>query len=245
MENMPQLTEEEQASDLGKELSKLSIRAIAGLQSIDRLKHGEPIVPRGLVENQRGELLYLRPLLSAGHLLLPNQCVAGAFKVGYRTEPDNITLEALLYRVLGAELHFVSLGGRPEGYGATRLIMATGGTEWQRSLELLEERTDLILVVPHLSEGVRWEIKLLSERRSLGKTLFIMPPLAMDIDVPKLWAEATPMMTECGLAIPPYQSDGSIFRFAPDGKVAERWEFGLLWKNKLLSEIEHLLPEPK
>src|SRR5262249_35041552 len=105
------------------------------------------------------------------------------------------------------------------------------------------ESADLILMAPHLSEGVRWEIKLLSERRSLGKTLFIMPPLATDIDVPKLWADTTPMMNEYGLEVPPYQPDGSIFRFGPDGKVAEQWEFGLLWKNKLLSAIEHLLPK--
>jgi hypothetical protein len=225
-------------------LAKLSIRAIAGLQSIDRLKDGEPVVSRGLPEIQkRGQLLYLRPLLSAGHLLLPNQCVAGAFKVGYRTEPENMTLEALLYRVLTVKLNFISLGGRPEGYGATRLIMAAGGTEWQSLLKLLEERADLILMVPHLSEGVRWEIKLLSERRSLGKILFIMPPLATDIDVTRLWAEATPMMTEYGLEVPPYRPDGSIFSLGPDGKITERWEFGLLWKNELLSAIEHLLPK--
>jgi tetratricopeptide (TPR) repeat protein len=244
MENTPRLTKEEQASDLGMALADLSIRAIAGLQSIDRLKDGQPVVPRDLLEiKQRGQLLYLRPWLSAGHLLLPNQCVPGAFKVGYRTEPRNISLEALLYRALALDLNFISLGGRADGYGATRMIMAAGGTEWQSSLKLLEVSADLILMAPHLSEGVRWEIKLLSERRSLGKTLFIMPPLATDIDVPRLWAEATPMMAEYGLEVPPYQPDGSIFSFGPDGKVAERWEFGLLWENKLLSAIGHLLPK--
>jgi len=35
------------------------------------------------------------------------------------------------------------------------MIMAAGGTEWQSTLKLLEERVDLILMVPHLSEGVR------------------------------------------------------------------------------------------
>jgi hypothetical protein len=104
-------------------------------------------------------------------------------------------------------------------------------------IELLEESADLILLVPLLSEGVRWEIKPLSERGSLGKTVFIMPPLATDIDVPRLWAEATPMMTEYGLEAPPYRPDGSIFSFGRDGKVAERWGFGFLWKNKLLSAM--------
>lgn len=196
-----------------------------------------------LETKKRRQLLYLRPLLSAGQLLLPNQCLANAFRASYRTEPDNITLEALLYRALGVELDVISLGGRPEGYGATRMIAAAGGTEWQSTLKLLEETVDLILMVPNLSEGVRWEIELLSERRSLGKTLFVMPPLATDIDVPRLWAEATPMMAEYGLDLPTYQPHGIIFSFGPDGKVAERWEFGLLWKNKLLSAIEHLLPK--
>jgi len=39
------------------------------------------------------------------------QCLANAFRAGYRTEPDNITLEALLYRALAVELNFISLGG--------------------------------------------------------------------------------------------------------------------------------------
>jgi hypothetical protein len=97
-------------------------------------------VPRGLLDSKkRGQLLYLCPLLSAGHLLLPNQCLAGAFKVGYRTEPENITLEALLYRALAPNLNFISLGGRADGYGATRMIMAAGGTKWQSSLNCLRK----------------------------------------------------------------------------------------------------------
>ncbi len=242
MENMPSLTEEDEANDLGRALGELAVRAVAGIQSIDRLNGGEPVVARDVLRNEeRAQLLYLRPLLSAGQLRLPNQCLANAFASGYRIEPDNITLEALLYRALAVELNFVSLGGRPDGYGATRMIAVVGGAEWQPTLMLLEERTDLILMVPHLSEGVRWEIKLLSERQSLGKTLFVMPPLATDIDVPRLWAEATPMMAEYGLEVPPYQPDGSIFSFGPDGKVAKKWEFRLLWQNKLLDAIEPLL----
>lgn len=243
-ENMPPLSEEERALDLHMELAYLTGSAMASLRSIDQSKGGEPIVPAGILEaDRRGELLYLRPLLSAGRLLLPNRSVAGAFKIGYPTEPENITLESLLYRVLAVEMSFMSLGGRPEGYGATRFIMATGGTEWQSTLKILEKTAELILMVPHLSDGVRWELKLLSERGSLSKTLFIMPPLATDVDVPKLWAEATPMMNEYGLEIPPYRPDGRILRFAPDGKVAEQWDFELLWKNDLLPAIEHLLPK--
>jgi tetratricopeptide (TPR) repeat protein len=231
MENMPPLTKEDQASDLGGALADLTVRAIAGIQSIDRLNGGEPVVQRDVLETEkRGQLLYLRPLLSAGRLRLPNQCLTNAFAAGYRIG------------VLAVDLNFVSLGGRPEGYGATRMIMAAGGAEWQSTLKLLVERADLILMVPHLSEGVRWELKLLSERRSLGKTLFVMPPLATDVDVPRLWAEATPMMGEYGLDVPPYQPDGSIFSFGPEGKAVKRWEFRLLWMNKLLEAIEPLLP---
>ncbi len=242
VENMPPLTDEDQASDLGGALGEVAVRAVAGLQSIDRLKSGEPVAEREVLETEkRGQVLYLRPLLSAGHLQLRNQCLHDAFRAGYRSEADNITLEALLYRAIAVEMNFISLGGRPEDYGATRMIMAAGGTEWQSTLKLFEQEADLILMVPHLSEGVRWEVELLCERRSLGKTLFVMPPLATDVDVPRLWAEASPMMSECGLDVPLYQPDGNLFSFGPDGKVAQRWEFGLLWKNELLNTIAPLL----
>jgi tetratricopeptide (TPR) repeat protein len=242
LENMPPLTKEDQASDIGGAIGELTIRAIVGIQSIDRLKDGEPVVPRNLFETEkRGQLFYLRPLLNAAGLRLPNQCIANAFTVGYRVEPDNITLEALLYRALAVELNSLSLGGRPDGYGSTRMIIAAGGTNWRSTLKELEERSDLIFMVPHLSEGVRWELELLIKRRALGKTLFVMPPLATDIDVAKLWAEAALMMGEYDLRVPPYQPDGSIFSFGPDGRIASKWEFQLLWNNELMKAIAPFL----
>lgn len=243
MENMPPVRSEDYADGLGMALNELNVRAIVGIQDVDRLKNGDPIVSESAIERpKRGSILYLRPLFSAGHFLLPNQCVAGTFDAGYSAEPDNITLEALLYRSLAGELTFFSLGGRPEGYGGTRIIMASGGANWKSTLSTLERTADIVLIVPHLSDGVRWEIDLLSERGSFGKSLFVMPPLATDTDVPKIWADATPMMAERGLEIPRYQPNGCIFRFGSAGKVADKWEFSLLWKNQMRSAIDCFIP---
>jgi tetratricopeptide (TPR) repeat protein len=246
LENMPPLPEQERSGELGTELANLIIRATVGLQSIDRLKAGEPVAPARFLESRkRGKVLYLRPLLTAGSLRLANQSVQGDFKIGFAKEPEEITLEALLYRALGADLNFYSLGGRPEGYGGTRIFMAAGGTDWKSGLPILEESADLVLMVPHKSEGVRWELDFLAERKALGKTLFIMPPLSFDTDTAAMWNEGALLMSKHGLHFPEYDSWGGIYRFAADGAIADQWDFDCVWKNDLLQAIDHLLPGAK
>jgi hypothetical protein len=242
-ENTAPLPKEENTDQHRKALREFGARAISGIQSIDRLRSGSPIVPaKYLNRAKRGMLLYLRPLLSASSLQLPNRCVSGAFEVGFEREPDQLTLEALLYRALGTELNFMSLGGRPEGYGGTRLMMAAGGEDWRSLLPTLDKTTDLIVMVPHVSEGVRWELEYVVRTGALSRTLFIMPPHSTDTDVEAMWSGAVAILEEHNLRPPNYRSQGAILRFGPDGSVAEEWDFDTLWKNTLLREIEHLLP---
>lgn len=239
LENTPPEPEAERRM----ELAMLMMRAIVGIQRLDLLKSGEPIVPEGALDKEkRGKLLYLRPLLTAGSLRMVNRCVPGTFKVGFAREPDEITLESLLYRALAIDLNFMTLGGRPEGYGGTRFSMAAGGTDWKSMLPQLEEFADLVLMVPHKSEGVRWELDYLVERKALGRTLFIMPPSSIDVDVETMWKEGAVLMGKHGLRFPDYDSRGAICRFGPDGAVAEQWDFDYLWENRLLAAIDHLLP---
>jgi tetratricopeptide (TPR) repeat protein len=246
MSNAPPLAGKDNTDCNREALASLAVRAIAGVQSIDRSKHGEPVVPPERPgANTSRKALYLRPLLSAGHLTLQNRCVVGAFDAGFRTEPDTMTLESLVYRVLGRNLTVASVGGRPEGYGAARWTLVTGGDDWRGFLEWLEPQSDLIVLVPHSSDGVRWELDLLLKRGALRKTLFIMPPCSADTDVAAMWAEAEAMMRERGLQVIPYQNEGGVYRLEPDGTVAERWPFDLLWNNTFLSKISHLLPAAK
>lgn len=243
VENTPPLPEGERSEQHIEALGGLGMRAIQALQDIDRLRDGSPVIPTGYLDRpMRGKLLYLRPLLSAGHLHLKNRCVPGAFVVGYEREPDELSLEALLYRALVSELNFMTLGGRPEGYGGTRIIMAAGGEDWSSMLPDLEKDADIVLVVPHVSEGVRWEIEYLAQKGALDKTLFIMPPPSTDTDVEAMWSGAAALMAECGLIVPGYRPRGAILRFGHDGSVAEEWEFDTLWDNTFLREINHLLP---
>jgi len=145
---------------------------------------------------------------------------------------------------LGLDTNFWSLGGRPEGYGVSRIIMAEGGADWHSVLRLTEEGSDLILMVPHLSQGVRWELRYLSEKNAIGKTLFVMPPESIDTDVQDMWITATAMFHEVDLHVPPYRPDGAVFRFDANGMVLEAWSFDTLWNGTFIQAIRHLLPSP-
>ena len=244
VENMPAFTAAEYEGPDREVISNVVVRAVYGIQQIDFLQHGPPIFPRELRERPKeGMALYLRPLLSAGSLKLQNRRVASAFAVQFDREPEEITIEMLLYIVFAGTLNFQSLGGRPEGYGATRFIMARGGTDWKESLRMLAQSSDLILVVPHKSEGVSWEMKFLIETGRIEQTLFVMPPLSIDTDVAEMWRNATEMMAGHGLQLPVYRPDGLVFRLAPNRPVVEDWPFESLWNNTLLRDLGHLLPK--
>jgi tetratricopeptide (TPR) repeat protein len=227
-----------------KERADLVMKAIARIRWIERRGYAEPTVPPGFRERKRrGNLLFLRPLITSGHLTLENRCEVPAFEVTFDPEPRQITLESLLYRVVGPELLFMALGGRPEGFGGDRLIMVAGGTEWHAMIEFLAEQASLIAMVPHVSEGVRWEVELLVRTGKIERTLMIMPPASTDTDAAAMWSGASGMMREHGLRLPVFRSTGAVLRFGAGGAVAEEWSFDTLWKNTFVREIEHLLPE--
>ena len=246
VENMPPFTPAEYEGPERDVISNVVVRAFRGVQQIDFLQHGRPILPEELRgQPKRGKVLYLRPLLSAGFLKLKNRRAAAAFAVQFEHEPKELTIEMLLYMVFARELNFQSLGGRPDGYGATRFIMARGGTDWKETVRMLAESSDLILVVPHKSEGVSWEMTFLIETGRIDRTLFVMPPLSIDTDVAEMWRNATEMMAGHGLQLPAYRPDGLVFRLAPNRPVVEEWPFESLWNNTLLRALGHLLPKSR
>jgi tetratricopeptide (TPR) repeat protein len=224
-------------------LGLLMGQAIMRLNQMDREGVPEPRVPAGFKDREtRGKVLYLRPLLSSGQLLYPNRFKDPAsFVVQFDVEPETFTIEAALYRVLGPSLGFYTLGGRVEGFGGTRLFVL-GGEGWQDAVKTQFATADLVIMLPHDSPGVKWEIEFLMSQQALPKCLFVMPPISPVYDVPDLWDGAVKIMRDSGLNAPPFNEQGSLFCLNAAGSVEESFPFEAIWDNTLFERIEHLLP---
>ena len=223
--------------------AELMGRAMSQLKRMDQQGLARPRMPTEF-SNRRfhGQVLYLRPLTSAGTLTFPNQFRDPAsLRVQFPTEPVTLTVEAALYRVLGDRLLFTSLGGRAEGLGGTRMYLL-GGEGWEDVVKLQFDASDLVLMIPHDSPGVRWEVQFLLDRDALGRVLFVMPPHSPTYDVPALWQGSVDMMRDFKLALPPYQDSGLVFGLDRNGGVTERIGFDAVWDNTLFEKIRHLLP---
>jgi tetratricopeptide (TPR) repeat protein len=232
-------------ADLAADLAE---RASAGIQQIDRMRAGEVIVPPGFDERKtRGAAAYLRPLITSGRLMLQNKFRdPSALVVQYEREPDQMTLEGVLNRVLAPHFDFLAIGGRPEGYGPSRILM-TPGIDWKDVFKIFFEDSALapilVLIVPHRSDGVHWEAKQLIERRALDKTLFVMPPTSERFNAAAMWTDGRLLLADHGLQLPPYDPAGMFVRLHPNGAVAESWPFEIVWSNTLVERIDHLLPQ--
>jgi hypothetical protein len=213
---------------------------------IETRLYGNPILPPGHRERtRRAEAVYLRPFVSSGRLVLRNAFRDPAsLTVQFEREPEEMTLEAVLYRVLGGDLLFSAVGGHPEGYGLGRIYTIVGESDtWRELVRGLVGRVQLIFIVPHLSEGVRWEIGQLTGEGALPRTLWVMPPTSPHFDVEAMWADAQPMLAELGLSLPRYDPAGMLMRVGHEGAVVESWPFEDVWTGILLQRIEHLLPQ--
>jgi tetratricopeptide (TPR) repeat protein len=225
------------------EMIELMGYAMAQLKWMDREGMREPRIPDGFPDRQfEGNILYLRPLASAGTLLIPNQFKhPELLSVPLDKEPSLLTIDSVLYRVLGERLLFMSLGGRAEGLGMTRMYVI-GGDGWQEIVELQLGNADLIAMIPHNSAGVKWEIETIIKREMLSRCLFIMPPASPAFDVAAMWAEATEMLRELHLKLPPYSAEGLIFRMNASGETVEQIPFSAVWDLTLFDRLRHLLP---
>ncbi len=225
--------------------AELVIRASTGIQNVDRIRGGEVIVAPGFGERKtRGGVAYLRPLITSGELTLKNKFRdPAALAVQYEREPGHMTLEGVLNRVLSPHFDVIAIGGRPEGYGPSRILM-TPDLDWKGVFNIVFDLSILVLIVPHKSDGVRWEAEQLVARRALGKTLFVMPPTSRRFDADAMWKKGRKLLANYRLRLPRYDPAGMFVHLDPDGAVAESWPFEVVWSNTLVERIEHLLPKP-
>src|SRR6185369_9020526 len=124
------------------------VRAAEGIQIAGRqLMGGEVVVPDGFDERTTlGSLIFLRPLITSGRLVVRNRFQRPtALTVRYAREPEEVTLEGALNRILAEHFSVVSIGGRPESYGPSRLL--TGDDDWKRVLDFVLEDCVLVMLV--------------------------------------------------------------------------------------------------
>jgi hypothetical protein len=217
------------------------LRAVAGVQRVDQLRSGSPFIPQAPLprDKDQPEVVYLRPFIYTGELTIANRFRGRDWYVpADGREPEWMTLEAVLHRAFGADVLLSSVGGRGEGYGMTRLgVFGGGGDSWQGVVELLVERAATVLMTPHHSEGVRWEIGLLVRTGAIARTLLIMPPRSQPLDAATVWEDARPLLAEHDITLPPYDPDGRLLRCAPGRGVLEAWPFAEVFDGRALRRI--------
>jgi len=219
------------------------VRAAEGIQIAGRqLMGGEVVVPDGFDERTTlGSLIFLRPLITSGRLVVRNRFQRPtALTVRYAREPEEVTLEGALNRILAEHFSVVSIGGRPESYGPSRLL--TGDDDWKRVFDFVLEDCVLVMLVPHVSDGVRWEVEQLIARNLLHKTIFVMPPLTEHLDVATMWEEGRALLGELELRLPRYDGEGMFVHLDADGQVSSSWPFDVVWSDTLLPRLTPLLP---
>jgi tetratricopeptide (TPR) repeat protein len=222
------------------------VRASMGVKRVDQLRAGSPFVEQPPIDlDWKGQLVYLRPFVSKGGLTVANGFPGGDWYVAKDgREPETMTLEAVLHRALGYDLQLLAVGGQGEAYGMARLAILSkaGEPEWQETVTSFVESADFVLLVPHRSEGVRWEIALLTQSQAIERTLIIMPPRSDTFDTHALWEGAVPLLTEHDILTPPYDPQGLILRCAPGRGVIDAWPFTDLFDgtlvNRILAEVD-------
>jgi hypothetical protein len=185
----------------------------------------------------RGEALYLRPLLSSGGLRFENRFVnPEALDVQFAVEPDPISLEATLYRVLGPHFEFTTIGGPSDALGASRM-QVVGGHGWQGIFHMLLERASLVVVVPEDSPGLRWELEQILAAGRQASCLFVFPPRSDDVDTAELAEGGSRLLRELGLETPDYDPAGRLFRVRDDGSLAIVVGFDEIWNDTLADRL--------
>ncbi len=223
--------------------SQVIAEAMQRLIQIDREREGEFILPAGYLDRPpRWTALYLRPLATAGELLVRNRFTASALDIAFKDDPPSeLPLETVLYLALAREVKFISLGGRQEGHGMARFVMSRGGANWRGGLEVLFTTSDLVITVPHASAGVSWEIGFLKSHAAVSRTLFVMPPESTSFDVAEMWRSASSMMAAHGLHLPRYDRRGLLFRLGDDGTPSDVWPFEQVWTGEIRGRITDVL----
>ena len=223
-------------------VSDLLVLAGGGISHIDDQLRGNPPLPPNY--EPKGSAMFLRSFQISA-LTISNGFKGKAWSnTSHLEHLDTITLESALNAVLWPTFAIQSIGGPTDSFGTVRLFTA-GGDYWQSLVRDSLEGTDIFIIVPHISEGVRWELEFLMDNDALPRCLFVMPPLSENLDLSQSWQETAEMMLQYGFHLPQYQEEGLLFRFDSNRQILETLSFETVWDNTLADHLDHLIRSPK
>jgi hypothetical protein len=164
--------------------------------------------------------LYLRPFETTGKM---NTIVLGTIARSSRAGPENLSVsipgvefEALLRAALESWGPLIGLGAPGEQLGAGRLPVED--SKWQAAVRRLVRNADTVFIIPGGTRGALWEFRHLLKRGYLRRTVVVMPPKALDLDMVSLWSEARTALAPAGVKLPEYSATGAFILFAKNGK---------------------------
>jgi hypothetical protein len=132
--------------------------------------------------------------------------------------PEKWEFESWLANALTNDGILVGLGRPGEAIGAGRL--STSEDKWREEVVSLLSHCACVFVIPGAESGTKWEIETLNTLGLLQKAIFIMPPFSGDFDVAAHWRRAKSALSEVGLFLPEYQTEGLLFTVRNDGQLA-------------------------
>jgi hypothetical protein len=196
---------------------------------------------------EKSFFLYLRPFAITGLLSTANpEHAPGPMVPRAYTQPKVIDFESRLAAAIESLGPLVALGHPGEQFGAGRILSPDDG--WKQDFESLARRAKAILIIPSNTPGTVWEIDWLVQGGLISKCIFVMPPLPTEhllSQMPEMWAEASRVLSEKGIAVPAYSPNGALFRVGKNGAVSWRENIGQRSNRQLRRELKDLVNEDK
>jgi hypothetical protein len=161
--------------------------------------------------NWRKYFLYLRPFETTGQM----NVIVSQLTGGYG-EKKAMDFETLLRKALEPWGPFIGLGTPGEHLGAGRAPVED--SRWQARVRRLIKNADTVFIIPGGTAGTLWEFRHLFKSDYLRRTVVVMPPKALDLDIGTLWSEAQSALTPTGVKLPEYSARGAFILLSNDGR---------------------------
>lgn len=182
---------------------------------------------KGRYESSKPTVLYLRPFKYDSRLM-KSVWTDTATPIGVGNAVTDVSMEDQLVRCAELIGDVYSLGDSTKTserlYAAPRF--ETTDANWQEVVLTFLKNADIIIIVPSLNEGTKWELEKIFEHKLVQKTLFVGLPNVQDwkgrrVDKVDDWAAIQSVFRRHGYNPPNEFVDGCVFTFDPLTKSPE------------------------
>lgn len=192
--------------------------------------------PRPLEDHETTNdlMIYLRPLFDVGRYPVVGSW-GDRYRLSFRPdnyEPNLVTFEHAVNRVLRPPFRTVALGGPYDAFGMAR-VFPFG--DWQSVVKDFLADASFILVYPSDTDGMRWELEQIRDLGLLNRTALVMMMKVDEridtdpffegkrADIPHRWDEARSAVGNIlNTALPEYESQGAFLFLNGRGQVDHR-----------------------